>query len=260
MPRPLRTIRRRHHEIRYHAASRPDTPWHRWRDRLLLLAVPLALPATLLLEATVHRPEVLTQVNGGLVGPAGGPYRAGLQLDEEAGIDWPDGRRQGIFQLRIEDRFDGWPLTSSITRGIVALDLDFYEESSRRRDVEPPADSPVGEAIIAALDDPEVTFDLPEPVPAVVRRWRDTGALPPQLERRRYWPGMIAALATSWLGLSLLAVTGVATARYAWTIATQARDVRRDRMRRRGQCSECGFDLRGNLFTDRCPECGARSD
>lgn len=225
-----------------------------------MLAIPAALPAMLLLEATVHRPVVRAEVNGGLVGPAGGPYAAGLLWDEERGIDWPDGRRQGLFQLRLEDRLDGWPLTTAISRGIVALDLDFYEETSRRRDVRPPADSPVGEAIIAALDEPEAFLDLPRPVRDVMRQWDRTGELPAQLGRERYWPGTLAALGTSWLGLSVLVVAGVGVSRYAWTIATQARDLRRDRMRRRGRCAECGFDLRGNVFTDRCPECGALSE
>ena len=76
----------------------------------------------------------------------------------------------------------------------------------------------------------------------------------------RYWPGTIAAVASAWLGLSLLAVIGIALARYTWRIAGEARSLRHNHLSSRGLCAACGFDLRGNLFTERCPECGALSE
>jgi len=223
-------------------------------------AIPLSLPLVLLLESSVHRSLVAAEVRGGLVGPAGGPYVVGLAPDVESAIEWPAGRQQGTFELRLEDRLDGWPLTTRVTRGVVAVDLSFFDELTDREDVRPPADSPVGSAIIAALDVPEVSLELPVPIPRVVRAWGATGVLPASLERRRYWPGSVAAVAVAWLGLSVAAIAGVAVARYGWNLLTQARDARRHRSRQSGRCASCGFDLRGNVFSDRCPECGALSD
>lgn len=260
MPSLLRRVRRRLRSVRYHAASRPDSGWIRARDWLLLASIPLSIPLVLLLQTTTHRSLVTAEIRGGLAGPRGGPYVAGLAPDAESSIDWPPGAQQATFTLRVHDRLEGWPLTTRVIRGAVTLDLSFFEELSDRRDVELAADSPVGEAIIATLDDPEVALGLPPEIRRVAREWSRTGGIPDAAAAQRYWPGLLGGISIAWLGLSALSVAGVGVSRYFWNVLTQAGEVRRDRSRQAGRCASCGFDLRGNLFAHRCPECGALSD
>jgi hypothetical protein len=256
----MRAIRRRFRSVRYHAASRPDTAWHRWRDRLLLLAIPASLPLVLVVESSWHRTFVAAEVRGGLVGRFGGPYQVGVAPDADSPINWPPGAQQAQFRLQAMDRLDGWPLTTRVTRGIVRLDATFFAETTDRDDIRPDASSPLGSSIITGLSAPEVAENLPAPIPGVIARWDRDGGLPGPISISRYWPGTIAAVASAWLGLSLAAVIGVALARYTWRITAETRNLRKTHKSSRGLCASCGFDLRGNLFTERCPECGALSE
>lgn len=256
----MRAIRRRFRSVRYHAASRPDTVWYRWRDLLLVLAIPASVPLVLVAEASWHRTFVVAEVRGGLVGRFAGPYDVGVAPDAKSPINWPPGAQQAQFRLRAMNRLDGWPLTTRVTRGVVQLDATFFAETADRDDIRPDASTPLGSSIITGLSVPEVAETLPAPIPAIVAQWLEDGELPGPVGVARYWPGTIAAVASAWLGLSLAAVIGVALTRYSWRIAVEAKGLRKNHLSSRGLCADCGFDLRGNLFTERCPECGARSD
>ncbi len=259
-PRPLRTLRRRLRSVRHHAAARPDTPWIRWRDRLLLAAMPLSIPMMLAMEASIHRSRVTAEVRGGLVGPAGGPYVGGIAPDAESPIDWPPGDQQGTFHLRLEDRLDGWPLTSRRTLGVARLDASFFSETTDRDDLRPPAESPLGAAILRTLEDPDLVLSLPPEIRTLGDRWRRDGSLPAAVATRRYWPGTLAAVGSIWMAASIGIIAGLAVARYGWNLTGQVRAARHAAARRRGRCPHCGFDLLGNVYAERCPECGALSE
>jgi hypothetical protein len=232
-------LRRRLRSVRHHAAARPDTPWIRWRDRLLLAAMPLSIPMMLAMEASIHRSRVTAEVRGGLVGPAGGPYVGGIAPDTESPIDWPPGDQQGTFHLRLEDRLDGWPLTSRRTLGVARLDASFFSETTDRDDL---------------------VLSLPPEIRTLGDRWRRDGSLPAAVATRRYWPGTLAAVGSIWMAASIGISAGLGVARYGWHLAGQVRAARHAAARRRGRCPHCGFDLLGNVYAERCPECGALSE
>lgn len=222
--------------------------------------MPLSIPVMLVTESSIHRSRVTAEVRGGLVGATGGPYVGGIAPDAESPIDWPPGEQQGTFHLRVEDRLDGWPLTSRRTLGVARLDASFFSETTDRDDLRPPADSPVGAAILQTLEAPDLVLSVPPEIRALGARWRQDGSLPAAVASHRYWPGTLAAMGAIWMATSIGIIASLALARYGCDLSRQIRSARQTAARRRGRCPHCGFDLLGNVYAERCPECGALSD
>ena len=71
--------------------------------------------------------------------------------------------------------------------------------------------------------------------------------------RARGWAANFVVWSLALMAASVLAVTGL---RFASFVGLRKRKGLERQRRRADRCESCGYDLKGNPFGDRCPECG----
>ena len=240
----IRYLRRQLRLIHYYSATRDRTAWTVAAEWALLASILLAVPAMLLAERIVRRAETAEEVTGAISGKPNGPFTVIL--------DQPDARfahsrwdPYGDFDLTVADVHCGWPFTSAVERRPATLDLNVYVEQTVRRNARLDADDPLRVTIERALSENGET--------AMLGAWREERW--PQL--RRHYRGSVGGTLVWWMMLSFVSVAGLHVIRFA----TIAMSVRRENIKTgriaRGRCPNCGYDMRGLEFNDRCPECGA---
>lgn len=145
----------------------------------------------------------------------------------------------GVFDLALEERRLGWPLVSGdeVTRATLTFRwLQPQHFASRQAE--------------ARIVLEEQLRSLPGG--SYARAVRDG-----RTSRTLLLPQLLGNALVWWVGLSILLPLIVQAMRLiAWLVGTQGR-IRRWRRRRSGCCAECGFDVRGSVWSAHCPECGA---
>lgn len=236
-----RRIRNRLRRIRYYSARRERTVWTNLLDATLFAAPLLGIAAALLTHAMVEDSAFDRPVQGVAARDATGRWRAALT---QRGSPLPFSRDASSavlieFELLGQSRRLGWPLVSGRVDHPYSLDATFAEPTSAAAALE---DAEPRRAITLLLDrhHPEAAARLQRTVPEVTTRWY----------------ALAGNAALWWFGLTLVLPAVVLVARFIAYRLELAHDRRVARMRRKGLCPHCGFDVRGSFYSERCPECG----
>ena len=229
--------------IRYYSATRRRTVWTTAMDIALAGAVATAWPTVWLADQFYIRADPTVLVRGKVYQNPEGAFMASVSGDDVPFELVRDSIFYANFDFSIASERRGWPFVSSHRQPEPLLEMEVFSTGQPKQLVELTRDSPVRAAIAAAL------FRAGRHEEVEV--WR--GSIPAAEHRIATWVanGIIwTILLAFWAG------TCVSLARLGWLFISAGRHAERRQRYREGLCSACGYDLRGNQFGERCPECG----
>lgn len=214
--------------------------WTRTTDVLLLLSPLLALALTVALHMAVPRAARVETIAGFLLPGPGGTWLAQLEGRRGSSTSAPaTGDVLGDFEVVTTTHLRGWPFAG-------AMVTEPPKVSSRTLQTSDAAE--VRAAIERALRD----ADRPVLADALAAESGPAGGSRTTVRLG----GMIGNLVVAWVALFLLLPLLVQVMRLvAWSVG-EVRRVRRRRRIDQGRCPRCGFDVRGSVWSARCPECG----
>ena len=152
-------------------------------------------------------------------------------------------RPHSRWRLRVTEVHRGWPLTTSVHRQPAQLDLDILSEPRERLDATLATDDPIRIAIADELKQEEQT--------EIIAAWAQTGA-----DARYQWTNWLIAAAGWWILMVFASMVMIQIVRIITLRVRDYRTVRRHNRAAEGKCAQCGYDLTGLEFNERCPECG----
>lgn len=229
--------------IRYYSATRRRTAWTTAMDIALAGAVAMAWPTVWLADQFYIRTDPTVLVRGKVYQDPDGAFMASVSGDDVPVELVPDSVFYANFKFSSASERRGWPFVSSHRRPQPLLEMDVFSTGQPKELVDLPSDSPVRAAIAAALFRGGRTEE--------VEVWR--GSIAAARHRIAAW----AANGIAWmLLLAFWTGTCVSVARLGWLFISAGRHAGRRQRHRAGLCTACGYDLRGNEFSERCPECG----
>ena len=157
------------------------------------------------------------------------------------------GRPIGEFTIHQPVHHHGWPVATSRHPQQAQLNLNLYDRPNTQIAVRLAESSPIRYAIEQSLLRNHEIF------------LRDAYRQPrPPAEQ--IWLGWIVASLMLWAMLAFLLPASIAMLRLLCLLVMQRRAKRIAYYRAKGLCPQCGYDLRGLEFNERCPECGAILD
>ncbi len=229
--------------IRYYSATRRRTVWTTAMDIALAGAVAMAWPTVWVADQFYIRTDPTVVVRGKVYQNPAGAFMASVSGDDIPIELVRDSVFYANFEFSIASERRGWPFVTSHRRPEPVLEMEIFSTRQSKQRVDLPSESPVRTAIAAALfngghrDEVEV--------------WR--GSIPAAQHRIAVW----AANGIIWtILLAFWSGTCVSLARLGWLFISAGRHADRHQRHRAGLCTACGYDLRGNQFGERCPECG----
>lgn len=229
--------------IRYYSATRHRTAWTKAVDIGLAASIFLSLPMSWGMDQLVLRAQPPVLVSGKLYEEKSGMQFA-LLSGEEIDIETVfQSRYRANFDFRIDMNRRGWPFVTSIHSVKPLLNMDLFKigQGSQPTDLE--IDSPERIALTIAL--------IKAGYENEVGIW--DGTINPTNNNLATW----AANAISWtIILAIISWIGVWLTRFAYIFLSTGQFSRKLKREDMGLCAECGYDLRGNEFGERCPECG----
>ena len=229
--------------IRYYSATRRRTVWTTAMDLALAGAVATAWPTVWLVDQFYIRTDPTVLVRGKVYQDDGGAFRASLDGNELPFELVRDSVFYANFDFSIASERRGWPFVTSHRRPQPVLEMEIFSTRQPKQPVDLPSESPLRAAIATAL------FNAGRHEEVEV--WR--GSIAAARHRIAAW----AANGIIWTILLAFGTgTCVSVARLGWLFISAGRHAGRRRRHREGLCIACGYDLRGNEFTERCPECG----
>lgn len=245
----FRLLRKKLDHIRYHSASRPGNLWSRAIDVAFIASFVLSLPAAIVSDLVYMRPQTAMSLKGVLVRAEDARVHGWLLEPQTTGrsanVTSISETIVGNFTVSVVDHRRGWPLVTSVQRQPARLDLDILAESKARTNV--PRDErdrhqmAAREALRAdARDEALEAWDLSEPA------------------TDRHWWAWFPAAGAWWLMMFFAAAFIIQFLRLASWWMTGKRLQREAHRRAEGRCMNCGYDMTGLEFNERCPECGAQ--
>jgi hypothetical protein len=238
----LRRVRQKLRLINYYSAKRRDTAWDRAGDAAFFASFFLCLPIALLMNFMVVKRSTAIDITGRFVMEQG-RLTAPISRTDSARSSTFAGQSLGNFHLTIKQSSRGWPLTTSIVRLPPRLDVDILSEVKPRTDVVLPADDPYRTAIERTLLE-ETEFEALEAF--------QTG----EAKTRQQWIGWLVAAGVWWIMLAIGSSIVIGLVRFATLWVHSKFSLRKAQMRAEGKCSNCGYDMQGLEFNEKCPECG----
>lgn len=242
----LRRARRFLRSIDYHSARRTRTVWTRLSDAALFAGPLLALAIAVVLHSAMPR-DASPPPAEGMIGRSPPGEWAAWSLDE-----WVDVERYmmvGTFTVQLPLEVRGWPLESGRRAWPAAVTSQrTFPEPGGEMLGDPAIRAVVEEAIKRTLR-PEHRPDLDPTIFAAMSERREVSRfhLRPFLGNVLLW----------WFLLALLLPLGVQLLRLGAWFGEGVRGTRQARLHRQGLCPSCGYDVRGIVWSERCPECGA---
>ena len=236
----LETLRRQCRLITYYSAMRKKTVWSRVINWASIVALVAALPITITAETIVVQP-VSKRSEVGMLGRTDGAITATWHGDGKE--DHP-ARPYGEWALTQSETRRGWPFPSVRRLETPRLELNLFDESGRKYNVQISTADPQRVAIEAILD-AGGQDDL-------VAAWRGHVA---QGEMRS-WLGSIANAMIWWIGLSCASLVAVRLLSLVVKLTRVRRQGILSARGATGHCPSCNYDMRGLEWAERCPECG----
>ncbi len=245
---PLRAVRNKLREIRYYSATRTATRWTRALDIALAVALALALPVTWALDHGYVARRPIEQISGSLYqNPDGAVWAWTAELYELPEDIRGDAILYGAFKLGLPTEERGWPFVTSRQPGPTQLDVRLFAQGVSLDNAHLPLDSPLRQAIESGLMKAGYAA-------AATALLQDLGVPPDASLRLPAWPANVMVWSVL-LPLSGWLIAGLL--RGGWLLADSTRLTKRRRCQVEDRCVSCGYDLRGSVFSERCPECGA---
>ena len=239
---PLRAIRQRLRLIRYYSAVRPYSRWGRVQDIALVAAIVAAWPVTWALDRGYVAEGTPMVINGNLYEDPDGRTWAWMKIPS---IDRRgDAEFVGAFRITIRRESHGWPFVSSHGPRRAAMNVELFAENRSLSTGNLPPESPARRAIDTVLAESGERL-------VAAALWGEGEAV--LTSRSRGW---VANVLVWSLALVAAASLAVACLRLASFVLVVKRSDRAHQRRRADRCVTCGYDLKGNPFGDRCPECG----
>jgi len=212
-------------------------------DIALAGAVAIAWPTVWLADQFYIRTDSTVLVHGKVYQNPDGAFMASVSGDDIPIEVVRDSAFYANFEFSIASERRGWPFITSHHRPQPVLEMEIFSTRQAKQRVDLPSESPLRAAIAAALFNGGYRDE--------VEVWR--GSIPAAQHRIAVW----AANGIIWtLLLAFWSGTCVSLARLGWLFISAGRHADRRQRYREGLCTACGYDLRGNQFGERCPECG----
>lgn len=246
LPRPLRRLNRSLKQIRYHSASRDERWWRRAGDWWVGISLILSLPTMLLLDGQIRRETLIPRAFEVRLGRYGVDQPLYGMVEKNVDGPWPINVPVGTARVSDMRNTGGWPLETSRIDGPPHIKVDFFDGRSIEL-IAPlsPDEQPLIDAITAALQDAELV--------ELAGAWTEG-----QREYSRAYMTMLAQLVLWWAILYAVGIMLIQLIRGALAVFRNRRRKRTVNRLRKGVCPSCRYDLGGELFPARCPECGQR--
>lgn len=260
-------------EVRRAAARRVRSRWDRARDAWAVASIALALPMAWLLGHVVMRAEQEAIAEGVVFRPparqaAGTEAGSPGAIEVLAGFVGPDataptakGTVLATFLIERSIDVGGWPFASRRRANMPRLLLFDHaagidvaiEDPQAHRHLPRIADA------LRRLSDDAAPMQAPEAVLAAIDAVEGLASPETDAESPAFVTQPSAFAANAMIAGSGLLVAGsvaVSLAQFLSWFVRGASERRRDRLRRRGLCPRCGHDVRANVLSAQCPECG----
>ena len=238
----LRRVRQKLRLINYYSATRKSTAGDRAGVIAFFASFVLCLPMALLMNFMVVKKSTAIDITGRFVMDAS-RLTAPINRTDSARSSTFAGQALGNLHLTIEQASRGWPLTTSIVRLPPRLEVDLHSEVKERKNAELPADDPHRLAIERTLLE-ETAFEALDAF--------KTG----ETKTRQQWIGWPVAAGVWWIMLAIGSAIIIGLARFASLWVQSKFSLRKAQMRAEGKCANCGYDMQGLEFNEKCPECG----
>lgn len=233
---PLRTVRSRLRDIRYHSARQRRPRWVRVMDSALLASPCVALAIALGTNYLPGRSVTTTLLTGRVAIASGGQPIVWLLERTPGSVHFLT--PVGDFSVSRASIERGFPFTGMHVDSPPMLDP--FRPALRSQPTPPPAAA-------VAMD----AFIQRELAPDIAARYsRGTSHSSMSLA------GVAANFSVWWLVVLVATWLIVQTLRAMTSIGGAASHLRTERLRRAGRCVHCGYDVRGIAWSERCPECG----
>ncbi len=245
----LRAVRKHLRQVRYYSAPRRRTRAGMLIEWSMLAALLLCVPVTYLISQTVHRTGSAMDFEGRLVVDRGGEYHASLAdlLSNEIDPIWYLGEPVAEFDLTASVWNHGWPIATSQSRAPVTVAFTPFD--ARKHNAAALANDPgVRDAIRREMAAEHERLSA-LPLTAAHDPWQEG-------ERAHSTLGWGYAIFVTFLMLMAVFMGPLLFFEMVLRVRGVAKAQRDAERRARGLCARCGYNLTGNEFSERCPECG----
>lgn len=260
-------------EVRRTAARRDRSRWDRARDAWAIASMVLALPTAWVLghivvsvereaiaEGVVFRPPARQAAGTGSASPDAIEVLAGF-VGPEATAPTAKGTVLATFLIERSIDVGGWPFASRRRANVPTLLLFDHAAGLDTAIANPQTHRHlprIAEALRTLSGDAAPTQSA-EAVAAAIDAVEGLASPDQSLPTPAFTPQRSALIANATIAGSALLVAGsvgVSLVQFLSWFARSASERRRDRLRRRGLCPRCGHDVRANVLSAQCPECG----
>lgn len=247
----IHSLRHRLWLVRYYSANRPQSPWSKAAETVLIVGFFIALPATWLCDQLVVRERVTHQYDGGVMRirngtPQTGTLSAFIVSDDVSKRRWRDGVPVANLTIETVAEHRGWPLVTTRTAPMTRIDWRLFDPEAGYRDTFAGFDDEAD--LHAALHEPVIAHGSSEFRAA----WERTEASAEPIIMS--W---IFGATLWWVMMYFAGLVAILMMRFGWFLFKRRQTKHARRRTAENRCVNCGYQLHGLEFNERCPECGS---
>ena len=245
----MNSIRRSLRRIDYYSASRDARRWPPGSAAALVIAALLAMPLTWYLGTNFPHTIEYDRKRGLLYQDLDGVINANLTEGQGGGnsILNPNSMQLGSFEFILESEGFGRPARTRTVEQPWQLNLDLFSEGAPRVDTRLDPNDPIAVALVDLLRNNQLGTIMVSVDNATVND-------------RHHLLAWCSNFIVNWIALLVFCLPAAALVHRLSLRAHNSRVRKRKRNQSTGKCLECGYDLRGLEFNERCPECGALAE